>query len=115
MFAVRNDRPTLHRRDERDQQSFDHTNESSMKSLPIGRRPNTFISGVKTEGMSNETIDRKVITRAEREARKAFRQVEAEKAMTEHEVAEKAFYDNRDRLRAERLAREAAEAMAKGK
>jgi hypothetical protein len=65
--------------------------------------------------MSNETIDRKVMTPAEREARKAFRQVEAEKAMTEHEIAEKAFYDNRDRLKAERLAREAADAKAKGK
>jgi hypothetical protein len=65
--------------------------------------------------MSNETIDRKVITPAEREARKAFRQVEAEKAMTEHEIAEKAFYDNRDRLKAERLAREAAGAETKGK
>jgi hypothetical protein len=62
--------------------------------------------------MSDETFERKVITPAEREARKAFRQVDAEKAMTEHEIAEKAFYNNRDRLKADRLAREAA---AKGK
>jgi hypothetical protein len=33
----------------------------------------------------------KPITRAEREAHKAFRQVDAEKAMTEHENAQKAF------------------------
>jgi hypothetical protein len=65
--------------------------------------------------MSNETFERKVMTPAEREARKAFRQVEAEKAMTEHEIAEKAFYSNRDRLKAERLAREAAELRAKSK
>jgi len=65
--------------------------------------------------MSNETFERKVMTPAEREARKAFRQVEAEKAMTEHEIAEKAFYRNRDRLKAERLAREAAELRAKSK
>jgi hypothetical protein len=47
------------------------------------------------------------ITKAEREARKAFRQVDAEKAMTEHEIAQKAFSNNRERLKAERLAREA--------
>jgi len=51
----------------------------------------------------------KPITKAERDARKAFRQVDAEKAMTEHEVAQKAFSKNRERLKAERLAREVAE------
>lgn len=50
----------------------------------------------------------KPITKAERDARKAFRQVDAEKAMTEHEVATKAFSKNRERLKAERLAREVA-------
>ena len=50
----------------------------------------------------------KPISKAEREARKAFRQVDAEKAMTEHEIAQKAFSNNRERLKAERLAREAA-------
>jgi hypothetical protein len=50
----------------------------------------------------------KPMTKAERDARKAFRQVDAEKAMTEHEVAQKAFANNRERLKAERLAREAA-------
>jgi hypothetical protein len=49
-----------------------------------------------------------------RAARKAFRQVDAVKAMTEHEIAQKAFSNNRERLKAERLAREAAE-KAKGK
>ena len=48
------------------------------------------------------------LTREEREARKAFREVEAEVAMSDHEAAQKAFGDNRERLRAERLAREAA-------
>jgi hypothetical protein len=51
---------------------------------------------------------RKPITKAEREARAAFRKVDAEKAMTEHEIAQKAFSANRNRLKAERLAREAA-------
>jgi len=41
-----------------------------------------------------------------------FRQVDAEKAMTEHEIAQKAFHANRERLKAERLAREAAETPA---
>jgi hypothetical protein len=51
----------------------------------------------------------KQVTKAEREAHKAFRQVDAKKAMTEHEIAQKAFSNNRERLKAERLAREAAE------
>jgi hypothetical protein len=50
----------------------------------------------------------KPLTKAEHEARKAFRQVDAKKAMTEHEIAQKAFSANRERLKAERLAREAA-------
>lgn len=57
--------------------------------------------------MSEETFERRVKTPAEREAHKAFRQVEAEKAMTDHEIAQDAFYKNRDRLKAERVAREA--------
>jgi hypothetical protein len=48
------------------------------------------------------------ITKAEREAHKAFRQVDTQKAMTEHEIAQQAFSNNRERLKAERLAREAA-------
>ena len=48
----------------------------------------------------------KPMTKAEREARKAFRQVDAEKAMTENEIAQRAFSANRERLKAERLARE---------
>ena len=51
---------------------------------------------------------RKPITKAEREARTVFRKVDAEKAMTEHEIAQKAFSANRERLKAERLTREAA-------
>jgi hypothetical protein len=57
----------------------------------------------------------KPISKAERDARKAFRQVDAEKAMTEHEIAQKAFFANRERLRAERLAREAVEAPVAAK
>ena len=62
-----------------------------------------------------EVAPTKPMTSAEREARKAFRHVEAEKAMTEHEIAQKAFSNNRERLKAERLAREAAELKVTGK
>jgi hypothetical protein len=48
------------------------------------------------------------ITKAERDARKAFRKLDTEKAMTEHAIAQKAFSANRERLKAERLVREAA-------
>jgi hypothetical protein len=61
----------------------------------------------------SETFDRKVITPAEREARKVFREADAAKAMTEHERAQRAFQDNRERLKALRLAREASEEKAK--
>jgi hypothetical protein len=50
----------------------------------------------------------KPITKEQREARKAFRQVDAKQAMTEHEIAQKAFSANRERLKTERLTREAA-------
>jgi hypothetical protein len=50
----------------------------------------------------------KPLTKAERDARKAFRKADREKAITEHEIAQKAFSANRERLKAERLAREAA-------
>jgi hypothetical protein len=58
----------------------------------------------------NQTFERKVMTPAEREARKVFAAAEAKKAISEHEKAQKAFHENRERLKAERLAREAAKA-----
>lgn len=59
--------------------------------------------------MSAQKFERNATTSAEREALKLFRKVAAEKAMTDHEKAQKAFLENRERLKAERLAREAAE------
>ncbi len=55
-----------------------------------------------------EVEPHKPISKTEREARKAFRQVDAATAMTEHDIAQKAFSKNRERLKAERLEREAA-------
>jgi hypothetical protein len=69
------------------------------------------IAGAQGEEMTktpHEFEPTKPITKAEREARKAFRQLDAEKALTDHEIAQKAFSANRERLKAERLAREAA-------
>ena len=57
--------------------------------------------------MSDQTFERKTSTAAEREAWKTFEQVEAEKAMTDHQKTQKAFHENRERLKATRLAREA--------
>jgi len=54
----------------------------------------------------------KILTSEERKARDAARRADAEQAMREHEAAQKAFYDNRDRLKALRLAREAASRTA---
>jgi hypothetical protein len=48
------------------------------------------------------------ITREVRLARKLSRKVEADQAMTDRAAEEKAFSDNRERLRSDRLAREAA-------
>jgi len=45
------------------------------------------------------------LTNAER---KSLRQSEAQEAMSDHDDAEKAFHENRERLRKARLAREAA-------
>ena len=61
------------------------------------------IAGAQGEEMTKtpgEFEPPKPITKAERAARKAFRQVDAEKAMTENEIAQKAFSANRERLKA---------------
>jgi hypothetical protein len=48
----------------------------------------------------------RILTSEERKARDAQRRADAEQAMREHEAAQRQFYANRERLRAERLARE---------
>ena len=58
--------------------------------------------------MNDQELKRRV-TPAEQEALKVFRQVKTEKPVSEHEKAQKAFHENRERLKALRLAREAAE------
>ncbi len=58
--------------------------------------------------ISRQRGEPKILTQAEREARKVFAAQEAEKALSEYEAEQRAFHANRERLKAERLAREAA-------
>jgi hypothetical protein len=74
------------------------------------RKPRQDEAMTKTPG---EVERFKPMTKAVRDAHKAFRQVDAQKAVTEHEIVLKAFSANRERLKAERLAREAE--LVKGK
>lgn len=55
----------------------------------------------------DHTFERRKTTPAEREARKAFREVIPGNAVTDYARAQKSFHENRERLKAERLAREA--------
>ena len=48
-------------------------------------------------GKMSDSFERKVIS-SEREARKAFKEADAVKALTEYERAQKAFRENRERL-----------------
>ncbi|KWV60405.1 hypothetical protein AS156_28845 [Bradyrhizobium macuxiense] len=50
---------------------------------------------------------------AQHQAQQAFRKVDARPAQSEYERAQNAFHANRERLKAERLARELAAAAAK--
>jgi hypothetical protein len=60
----------------------------------------------KEEEMSGYPHERKVPTAAQREAHKAFKEADAKVAMSEYERTQQAFHANRERLKAERLARE---------
>ncbi|MBB4369190.1 hypothetical protein GGD63_001978 [Bradyrhizobium sp. cir1] len=49
-------------------------------------------------------------SRALREANRAFKPVETKKPMTDYAKAQQSLHENRERLKAERLAREAQQA-----
>ena len=66
------------------------------------------IGGSSSQAERDPALEPRRETKAEREARKAFAAQEAEKALSEYEKAQRAFHANRERLKAERLAREAA-------
>jgi hypothetical protein len=57
----------------------------------------------------------RLLSKEQREARNEIRAADARVAMAEHEEAAKAFAKNRERLKAERLAREAGEAPPNNK
>ncbi|WGS18770.1 MULTISPECIES: hypothetical protein [unclassified Bradyrhizobium] len=57
--------------------------------------------------MRDYTYERQVPTAALRKARKAFKEADVKVAMTEYERTQKAFHANYERLKAERLARDA--------
>jgi hypothetical protein len=74
----------------------------------IGTRGNLLTISALTDMTEDyEVRSPRILTSEERKARDALRRAEAEQAMREHEAAQKAFYENRERLRAARLAREA--------
>jgi len=76
-------------------------------------RDGTFRAPARCLAMTEDlSFRRKPLTPEQRQARDAARRIEAEKAMRDHEEAQKAFHANRERLKAERLAREAAAAKA---
>jgi len=50
----------------------------------------------------------RILTTEQRQARDAQRKAEAKEAMRDHEMAQKAFHENRKRLKALRLAHKAA-------
>jgi hypothetical protein len=63
--------------------------------------------------MSDKTSKDFALTPIQREARKPFQLAGKRKAVTEYEKAQEAFQKNYERLRAERLAREAAKSNEK--
>jgi hypothetical protein len=63
--------------------------------------------------MSDKTSKDFALTPTERGARKVFQRVSKRRAVTEYEKAQEAFQKNYERLRAERLAREAAKSNEK--
>lgn len=79
---------------------------------PPGSTCGTLLLRPRYPAMMTEDLSfrRKPLTPEQRQARDAARRIEAEQAMRDHEEAQKAFYANKERLRAERLARETAAA-----
>jgi hypothetical protein len=60
--------------------------------------------------MTKKTFSNSNISAAGREANKHFKNTEAAKALTDNEKTQEAFHKNRERMKAERLARAVARA-----
>ena len=87
--------------------------ETALSSHDSARYLSAHRESQQSDEMNDQELKRRVTTPAVREALRVFRPVVAEKTVAEHEKAQKAFHENRERLKALRLAREAAE-KAKG-
>jgi hypothetical protein len=87
--------------------------ETALSSHDSARYLSAYRESQRSDEMNDHKFKRRVTTPAEREALKVFGQVKTEKAVSEHEKTQKVFHENRERLKALRLAREAAE-KAKG-
>jgi hypothetical protein len=83
--------------------------ETALSSHDSARYLSAHRESQRSDEMNDRTLKRRVATPAEREALKVFGQVKTEKPVSEHEKAQKAFHENRERLKSLRLAREAAE------
>uniref|UniRef100_Q07KE8 Uncharacterized protein n=1 Tax=Rhodopseudomonas palustris (strain BisA53) TaxID=316055 RepID=Q07KE8_RHOP5 len=82
-------------------------NEALPLDAPETGQSNSPFASSERSGLDGAAeYERKIQTPAEREAKKALRKVEAERAMLDHAKAQTAFDENRERLKAERLLRE---------
>src|SRR4029077_18854565 len=70
----------------------------SLTDLRLSTSTNTAFA-------AQERPELKTLSRAEREARKVFAAQEAENALSDYEVAQRAFHTNREPVKAERLTR----------
>jgi hypothetical protein len=80
---------------------------SPGREADLGSRKGNFSCHIALTGMTYENRVKPVSSSIEREARLEKRRIEAQKAMADHEKAEAAFRANYERLKAERIAREA--------
>ena len=79
----------------------------NARMFPIGGRHNFLLQTLLNMIRKYPPQPRKWLSAEERMARHLQRQVEAERALREHAADQEAFHKNRERLKAERLAREA--------
>ena len=80
---------------------------SAMPNSPLRLFTEPFLSQKHFYRMINRQQHEKTLTPAEHEASRIFAAV-AKQALSEYEAAQLAFHANRERLKAERLARETA-------
>jgi len=89
--------------------------EKQEETLTVGPNKPPRLSP-KEEGMTaHKNYGWKPPTAAQREAQRVFKETDAKVAMSEYERIQAAFHANRERLKAERLAREAEAAARKHK